>query len=157
MVRKTIHIELSDEYKARAMELMSSTIDNVAKKYNFELTNKEKKKIINLSLDQVNLNTTSKAREKTMWVFDAECSLPVVVEFENKYKDLNPKTGGVTQGLSFKMKPNLSWAYNKNNSNEGGLLYEKFVEENLKLLMEDFETAAFYGAFSYVSEDDVNE
>lgn len=153
MVRETYKIKLTPDYKARAMRIIDETIDSVAAKQRYELTEQEKRKIKNLSLDQINMNITHKARVKTIWVFDVEDHLPVVVEVEQLKGKLN--TDG-KDTRSYKMRPNLSWTYNRKNTNEGGVSQDEFENENLRILMEDFETAAFYGAFSYVTEGELD-
>ena len=152
MIRKTEKIKLQADYKAKAMSVIDKTINSVAVKQRYELSEQEKRKIKNLSLDQVNMNITHKAKAKTIWVFDVEDHLPVIVETEDisKLKAIDKDT------RSYKMRPNLSWTYNRKNTNEGGVSYEEFVSENLRILMEDFETAAFYGAFSYVTEGELD-
>ena len=51
------------------------------------------------------------------------------------------------------MKNNLSWTYQTTNKNSEEKKNKKeFNETVLNLLLEDFETAAFYGTLSYVEE-----
>mgnify|MGYP000847702131 CR=1 FL=1 len=147
-MRKTMKIKLTKEYKEKALNLIDKTIDKVADKFNYELSNKEKSIIKNLSLDQINVNVTSRAKLKTMWVFDTEEYLPVIVEKEHDYGMLSSNTEEGT----YLMNPNLSWTFNKANIKKGGISYEEFENKVLELLLEDFETASFYGTLSYVSE-----
>lgn len=154
MIRETIQIKLSDDYKKKAMKIVNDKIDEVAEKKNYNLTDSEKREIRNLSLDQVSVNVSTRARSKTLWVFNSEKTLPVIVEKETGI----PKTGVLTNkspnGCSYKMKPNLTWTYNRKNTEKGGVNYDKFEEKALEMLLEDFETSAFYGVLSYVTESD---
>lgn len=155
MTKEIIKIKLTDEYKESAMKLIDDTIDKVADKYDFALTPKEKMKIKNLSLDQINVNISHKAKTKSLWVFDAETSLPVIVERDDDLPSLNSLEK--SDCGSYQMKTNLDWTFSRANDNEEGVCQEEFEQVVLKMFLEDFETASFYGALSYVTESDRDE
>lgn len=157
MIRELVHVKLSKEYKNEVFQLVDETIEKVAKEHNVELAEKEKRKIKNLCFDQVNIHISGRARAKTFWVFDAEECLPLIIERERSQKPFNSNNSNVVRTGSFKMKPNLTWTFNEKNNKCGGVTQEKFNEKVLKMLKEDFETAAFYGALSFVTEGDYNE
>ena len=150
-MRKIVKVKLSKEFKGKAMKVLNDTIDTIACKYNVTLTDGEKRQIRNLSLDQINVNITHKSKSKTIWVFDAEETLPVIVEFdETKASTALDKSN---QKRMYKMKPNLTWYYESEKKKPEGLTESEFEAENLKMLLEDFETAAFYGALSFITEE----
>lgn len=142
-------IKLSDEYKSKALILIDDTIEIVSNKFDVELSDVDKSTIRNLSLDQVNVNVAARANLKYMWVFDTEDTLPVIVEKAKtssgllKIDEENEKY--------YLMKPNLSWTLNEENISKDGLTKEEFEKKVLRVLLEDFETAAFYGTLSYIS------
>lgn len=151
-MKEVVRVKLTDEYKERAMKLIDDTMDVVASKFNYNLSDKDKVTIKNLSLDQVNVNITSRAKLKTMWVFDTEKYIPVIVEKENG-------TGGLLSAIgegAYLMRPNLSWTFKKSNIKKNGISQKEFEKKVLRLLLEDFETAAFYGTLSFVTEGDVD-
>lgn len=157
MIRETIKIKLTKEYKQEAMDLIDDTIDRVSDKFKFCLSEKDRRKIKNLSLDQVNINISQKNNSKTLWIFDTEEYIPIIVEKEEGL----PKMGLLFQNESnvgcYKMKPNLTWTFNKANCKKCGVTHEEFEGEVLKMLLEDFETASFYGTLSYITESDKYE
>ena len=93
MIKEIIEIKLKDEFKDKALNLIDETIDKVAKAYGSSLSDKDKRKIKNLALDQVNVNVSHRANSKTLWVFNVENNLPILVE---KDKGL-PKMGPLIQ------------------------------------------------------------
>lgn len=141
-------IKIPSEFKTKALKLIDDTIEVVTNKFGADLSEQEKTTIRNLSLDQINVNVGVRANLKYMWVFDTEETLPVIVEKEH------PEDGLFSEKedeKAYSMKPNLSWTYNKSNVEKEGLSKQEFHEKALRVLLEDFETAAFYGALSYVS------
>lgn len=155
MIRELVQVKMSKEYKDEIVDLVNKTIDTVAKKHNYELTSCEKNKVKNLCFDQVNIHISERSRAKTFWTFDTERSIPIVIEKEESQPKLDSDSKRKTG--SYKMKPNLTWTYSKKNNNEGGVEKEIFEERVREMLLEDFETAAFYGALSYTTESDINE
>lgn len=159
MMREIIRIKLTPAYKQQALCIIDDTIKDVADKYDVELSETKIRKIRNLSLDQVNINVSQKTRSKTMWVFDVEDVIPIAVD---KHEGSLPlQTVGLLGNQSqptgvYSMRPNLTWTFVKEDL-DNGLSREEFKEEVLKMLLEDFETAAFYGALSHVSELDIDE
>lgn len=152
MIREIVKVKLTKEYKEKAVALVEETIDKVSKKANIELSPQDKRKLINLTMDQVNINVSSKAKTKTYWVFDTENHLPVVVEkaeAKSTQKTLVPQK--ISNG-GYKMKPNLVWTYVKKDKET--LTQKEFEEKSLAMLLEDFETAAFYGTLSYGAKND---
>lgn len=148
MIKEIIEIKLKDEFKDKALNLIDETIDKVAKAYGSSLSDKDKRKIKNLALDQVNVNVSHRANSKTLWVFNVENNLPILVE---KDKGL-PKMGPLIQennNATYQMKPNLTWTLSKDND---GFSQDEFEEKVLEMLLEDIETAAFYGVLSYVGD-----
>ena len=153
MIKETLHVKMPKGYKEKAMKILDDTINNTVNNKNKEITESEKRKIKNLSLDQVNINISQRTKTKSMWVFDTESHIPVSVRSEEKlggaerHSEINPEE------KLFKMKNNLSWTYQTTNKNSEEKKNKKeFNETVLNLLLEDFETAAFYGTLSYVEE-----
>lgn len=147
MIREIEKVKLPDEYKKKAISIIDDTIELVANKFNFDLSDKDKMSIRNLSLDQINVNITSRAKMNTMWVFDTDSYLPVVVEKPieiGQLSELDENSG------AYVMLPSLLWTFNKSNINKGGVNRDEFEKQSLIILMEDFETAAFYGTLSYI-------
>lgn len=155
MIRETVKIKLTESYKKEAMELIDDTIKLVSNKYGVQLNDKEHKKIKNLSLDQINVNISYRNKCKTLWVFDTEDSIPIIVEKEASFKD--PVKYSLDKG-SYRILTNLTWTFNSKNLKDGtGITHDEFEKEVLKMLLEDFETAAFYGVLSYITESDKYE
>lgn len=154
MIREVVQINLSDDYKKKAMDIVNDKIDEIADKKNYSLDESEKREIRNLSLDQVSVNVSTRSRSKTLWVFNSEDALPIVVEKETGVPKSGVLANKTPNGCSYKMKPNLTWTYNRKNTGKGGLSHEEFEEKALEMLLEDFETSAFYGVLSYVTESD---
>lgn len=153
MIKEIVKVKLTEEYKENALSLIEDTIDRVLMVHKVVLDNKERRAIKNLSLDQLNINVTNRINSKTLWVFNIEDCLPVIVEREKSL----PKMGSLLQDKkekgSYKMKPNLTWTLNRKNNNDEGLNREEFEETVLNMLLEDLETAAFYGALSHVGDE----
>ena len=150
-MKDTIQIKLTPAYKQQAVDIINKTIKHVAKKFNCDLNEQDIRKIRNLSLDQINIS--QKTKSKTLWIFDAEDVLPIVIDRKDSKANLgligqleNESVGAYT------MNPNLTWTFSKNIT-ENSLNQEEFEKEVLKMLLEDFETAAFYGALSYITEE----
>lgn len=157
-MKDTIQIKLTPAYKEQAVNIINQTIQQVAKRFNCNLNEQDIRKIRNLSLDQININVSQKTKSKTLWIFDAEDMLPMVIEKEDNIVNFGLIGQSETELTgAYSMNPNLSWTFNKANLNKGGLTRKEFEDEVLKMLLEDFETAAFYGALSYITESDINE
>ncbi len=155
MIKETVAIKLTDEYKENALTLIDNTINKVSKLSGVELNDSDKRKIKNLTLDQINVNVSNKSNCKTLWVFNIESSVPVLLEKEKSLPKMGALIPESEQVGSYKMKSNLTWTFNKENDSNGGINKENFEKQVLHMLLEDIETAAFYGALSYVG--DVNE
>jgi len=151
MIKEIIKVKLTTEFKKQAMDKLDETIENVLEKRNAKLTPQEKRKIKNLSLDQVNVNVSQRSKCKTMWVFDTENYIPVPVKVESKLKSIEECLKTNPNANYFKIQSNLTWTFKKSNSKNMGVTKEEFENEVLKILIEDFETAAFYGVLSYVN------
>lgn len=151
MIKETIKVKLTTEFKKQAMDKLDETIENVLDKKNTKLTPQEKRKIKNLSLDQVNVNVSQRSKCKTMWVFDTESYIPVTVKVESKLQSIEECLKTTPNANYFKIQNNLIWTFKKANSKDMGVTKEEFENEVLKILIEDFETAAFYGVLSYVN------
>lgn len=150
MIKEIIKVKLTTEFKKQAMDKLDETIENVLEKRNAKLTPQEKRKIKNLSLDQVNVNVSQRSKYKTMWVFDTENYIPVPVKVESKLKSIKECLKTNPNANYFKIQSNLTWTFKKANSKDMGVTKEEFENEVLKILIEDFETAAFYGVLSYI-------
>lgn len=155
MIKENVEVKLGEDYKNKALLLIDETIDKVIELSGANLEDKDKKKIRNLTLDQVNVNVSHKANCKTLWVFNIENSLPILVEEEKGIPKMGALVPDSEQVGSYKMKPNLTWTLNRNNDSEDGVDKVGFENLVLQMLLEDIETAAFYGTLSYVG--DVNE
>lgn len=154
MIKETVKVKLNDDYKSKALLLIDDTIEKVAELNGAVLERKDKSKIKNLALDQVNVNVSHRANCKTLWVFNIEDSLPILLEEEKSIPKMGALMPDSEQVGSYKMKPNLTWTFNRQNDSKGGINKKEFEKLALEMLLEDIETAAFYGALSYV--DDVN-
>lgn len=153
MIKETITVDMSEDFRKKAMKVLDKTIEDVLVKKNATLTNKEKRKIKNLSLDQVNINMSQRGKSKSMWVFDTELSIPVSVRTEKKLISAHIHSLKNPEMKYFKEQNNLTWTYETSNANsEEGLNRSEFCEVILRSLLEDFETAAFYGVLSYVED-----
>jgi len=157
MKKEIVRIELTEEYKKEAINLINSTIEYVLKKQKCKLNDYEKLKIKNFSLDQINVNISNKSRSKTMWIFDAEENVPVIVCKEKKLKAINVEVQENENCKFYKINTNLTWDFSKDNHNNGGITHEEFKKRILELLLEDFETAAFYGTLSYVNDKETDD
>lgn len=148
-VKDTIGIDIKEDFKQKVFELIDETIENVLLAENATLTAAEKRKIKNLSLDQLNVNITSKINSKTIWVFSAESTLPVTIERESGIPNGTSLIKKDESPVFFKMRPNGSWIMTKE-KDEKCFTKEEFEEQVLKMILEDVETAAFYGTSSYI-------
>lgn len=156
MTKEVVKVKMDEEFKEKALQSIEDTIEKVLTVHNVKLKPKDKRSIKNFSLDQLNVNVTNRINSKTLWVFNIESSVPVIVE---RAKDI-PKFGGIVpEGKNvgkFTMNTNGSWALTKNSKktkgadNEEGLNKKGFENTVLNMLLEDLETAAFYGTLSYV-------
>lgn len=155
MIKEIVKVKLDKEYKDKALSLIDETINKVSELSGVSLEDKDKRKIRNLTLDQVNVNVSHRINSKTIWVFNIEDSLPVIVEREEGLPKMGALMPENEQVGSYKMKPNLTWTFNKKNDSDDGINEEDFKRRVLEMLLEDIETAAFYGTLSYVG--DVNE
>lgn len=155
MIKESVKIKLSEKYKNEALLLIDETIDKVSESNGATLDTKDKRKIRNLTLDQVNVNVSHRANCKTLWVFSIEDSLSVIVEREESLPKMGALMPDDEQVGSYKMKPNLTWTFNRENDSDDGVGKEDFESKTLEMLLEDIETAAFYGTLSYVG--DVND
>lgn len=155
VIKEVVKVKLSEDYKDKALSLIDETIDKVSELSGTSLENKDKRKIRNLTLDQVNVNVSHRANSKTIWVFNIENSLPIVVEREENLPKMGALVNEDEQVGSYKMKPNLTWTFNRENDSDDGINRKEFEKLVLEMLLEDIETAAFYGTLSYVG--DVNE
>lgn len=153
MIRETLKIELTDEFKEKAMDEIDKTINYVSKRHNVELSAKEKLKIKNLSLDQVNINISERTRSKTIWVFDTETYVPVTVEVQDELSPISNFLKENENSNFYQIRSNLSWTFNDKNAQNEGMTHQQFEDKVLEILLEDFETAAFYGTLSYVTEE----
>lgn len=146
MIRNTVNVKLTEEFKQQAIKLIYDTIEETLIKSNKEIPTKEKNKIKNLSLDQVNIDVAHKNKLKAMWVFDTEDYIPILLfvdkDLEQTYlkENLDDKV--------FFMEANGDWKVKKKVKN--GVTKKEFEETVLKMLLEDFETASFYGTLSYI-------
>lgn len=147
MIKEVVRVKIDEEYKESVFAKIEETAIKVASKHNKTLSEKELKKIRNLSLDQANVNVTHKANLKTLWVINIESSIPVVVEREKSLISL----GGLIkapEGSFYKMKSNFTWEVKKSNDGNGGVTKEEFEKQVLEMFLEDVETASFYGTLS---------
>lgn len=151
MIKETLNVEIPKGYKEKAAKILDDTIEDVLEKQNASLTNNEKRKIKNLSLDQVNINVSQRSKSKSMWVFDTETHIPIPVRTEKKLKSAEKHSTANPNEKYFKIKNNLSWTYQTTNAkSEEGMDKKEFEDTILRILLEDFETATFYGTLSYV-------
>lgn len=151
MIRHTTRVKLPDGFKKQAIKLIDDTIDSVLYKKNATLTNREKIKIKNLSMDQVNVNVSNRNKSKTIWVFDTEDCIPVPVKVDSKLGNFDKFLHENPEANYYAPETNLTWTFKKSNSDNGvGITKKEFEEKVLKTLLEDFETAAFYGALSFI-------
>lgn len=151
MIKEIVQIPLTDEFKEKAEALIDTTLEKVFNLSSNKISTTEKKKVKSLALDQVNVNVTNKINSKTLWVFNIEKNLPVIVERDPSV----PRMGAIVEGSKqvgfYTMKPNLSWTLNKTD-NGSSYNEEEFKEKVLSMFLEDIETAAFYGALSLVGD-----
>jgi len=153
MTREVLNVKMTGEFKAKVFNEIEKTINYALKKNDVELQEKERKKIKNLTLDQVNVHISQKMKSKSMWVFDAEKYIPVTVEVEKTLAPVKLHAKENSEDKLFRMENNLSWSYSRKNKNhEDSMNYEEFERKVLDILIEDFNTASFYGTLSYVVE-----
>lgn len=153
MIKETVEIKLSDEYKDKALLIIDETINKVSSVHGVTLDIKSKRKIKNLALDQVNVSVSHRANSKTLWVFNIESELPLLLEREKGLPKMGSLIPDDNLSSSYKMKPNLTWTLNTKNNSSGGVSKELFEKISLDMLLEDMETAAFYGTLSYVGDE----
>lgn len=151
MIKETVQIPLTEEFKEKVESLIDSTLEKVFNSSSNKVSSTDKKKVKSLALDQVNVSVTNKINSKTLWVFNIEKNLSVIVE-----RDPNiPRMGAIVKGAKqpgfYIMKPNLSWTLAKNDTGSG-FTEEEFKKKVLCMLLEDIETAAFYGALSFIGD-----
>lgn len=149
MNKETIGINITEDFKTEVFELIDNTIEKVLIASESKLTDAEKRKIKNLSLDQLNVNVTHKIGSKTLWVFSVESTLPVVVEMEPGLSKGNSLIKKNNSPIYFEMKKNFGWVASKE-KNEKSLTKKQFEEKIFSMLKEDIETAVFYGTTSYI-------
>ena len=143
MSTKTIYIPLTEEFKKEAVDIVNETIEKTAKEKNVVLDLSQKRKIRNLSLDQINVNVTHKNSLTNLWVFSDASYFPVIITTNKKDipEDSNKNV--------YRLKSNGTWeiADHKLSMNK-----KRFEASVLRYLIKDFETAAFYGTLSYWGE-----
>lgn len=145
MTNMTIYITLTSEFKKKAMDAINDTIEMVLERHRATLSDQVKKKIRNLSLDQINVNVTHKNKLKNIWVFDTEDTIPVLLLLDTSGQLPND------DALAYKLKSNGEWEIDLD-SNES-LNKEEFEAMVLKHLIDDFGTASFYGTLSYMDDN----
>ena len=155
MIKEVVKVKLPDDLKNKAVNLIDETINKVMDTHGESISNKELSKIRNLTLDQINVNVTSRASLKSLWVLNIEQSIPVIVEKEIGMPELNELPSKDENKGLYKMKPNLTWTFNKDNLEDDGVSRRIFENTIIEMLFEDIETAAFYGALSCVG--DIND
>lgn len=153
MIKELVGVKITDDFKKEIMNVIDDTINKVIVKSGKSIESKEINKVRNLSLDQINVDVTTRANLKTLWVINIENDIPIIVEKDKGFPSLTEINSSGSKNGAYKMKPNLTWTYSKDNLDEG-LNIEEFQNKVLSMLLEDAETAAFYGTMSCV--DDVN-
>lgn len=148
LVKELVYVRLTEEYKQEVFELVENTIDKVLSRYSVELNDFDRRTLRHLCYDQVNIHISRRVNTKTMWTFDAEKAIPILVERESSQPAFGEVLGDKRRTGSFKMKPNLTWTYNSKNNSNYGKNRTQFEAKVLDMLKEDFETAAFYGTLS---------
>lgn len=153
MIKETVKVKMPDDYKEKAYKILNDTISDVLKRKNVKLSEYDKRKIKNLSLDQININISQRSKSKSMWVFDTENHVPASFKTEKKLKNAEKHSSANPDKKYFLMKNNLSWTYQSTNEKaEESMNKKEFEDLVLQNLLEDFETAAFYGTLSYMEE-----
>lgn len=145
MTNMTIYIPLTPEFKKKAMDTINDTIEKVLERHRTSLSDQIKKKIKNFSLDQINVNVTHKNKLKSIWVFDTEDTIPIFLLLDESGELPN------SDDFAYKLKSNGEWEVDLDF--EGSLNKEEFEAMVLKHLIDDFETASFYGTLSYMDDD----
>lgn len=142
---------MSEDYKQKAMTKVEEVAKKVAKTKNKPIDEKTVLRLRNLTLDQINVVISSKVKSKVLWVFDSEDFLPTSVQgTENNPMQMGLFSGTTLEKDYYRLKSNSTWEKTKDSSD---LSKQEFEEKVLDMLLEDFETAAFYGALSYFSGD----
>lgn len=144
MINMTIYIPLTSEFKKKAMDTINETIEKVLERHKATLSDQTKKKIKNLSLDQINVNVTHKSKLKSIWVFDTEDTIPVFLLLDKSGQLPN------SNDLAYKLKSNGDWEIDLNSKES--LNKKNFEEKVLEHLINDFEAASFYGTLSYMDD-----
>lgn len=147
MIRSTSNIKLTSEFKEKALNLINDTIEETLNKSQVSLEKKEKTKIKNLSLDQINIDVAHRNKLKAMWVFDTEEFIPIMLFVDKRLTEAYLKDN--PDDKVYYMEPNGDWKMIKDDKD--GVDKKEFEETVLQMLLEDFETAAFYGTLSYMS------
>lgn len=153
MIKEIARIKIDEEYKEKVFNVIDSTIRKVVSSYEREITDQEINKIKNLSLDQINVNVASRANMKTLWGINIESNIPILIERAKSLENL----GGLFAANSddkryYKMKNNFTWSMSEANEEDSGLTKKEFHEAVLSMLIEDAETASFYGALSLMDD-----
>lgn len=154
MIKELTGVKMTEEFKEEVMNVIDKTIEKVVAKSGKTINNREKNKIRNLSLDQINVDVSTRANLKTLWVINIENNIPIIVEKEKGIPQLNEINSSSAKSGAYKIKPNLTWTYSKDNLDDGMNL-EEFEKKVLSMLLEDAETAAFYGTMSLVDDKNV--
>lgn len=152
MIKELVKVEIDDDYKNEAISLIENTIEEVLSNHNQSLSQNEKNKIKNLALDQVNVSVTSKANLRSLWVINTEDSIPLIIEKEPGAPTFGELLGIAAIPGKYMMRSNYTWTYNRENM-ENGIEKDAFENKVREMLLEDIETAAFYGALSYVGDE----
>lgn len=151
MIKELTKVKMTDEFKDEVVNVIDETIEKVVEKSGKSISTKEKTKIRNLSLDQINVDVSTRANLKTLWVINVENDIPIIVEKEKGIPQLNEIISNSENGGAYKMKPNLTWTYSKKNLDDGMNLND-FKKKVLSMILEDAETAAFYGTMSCMDD-----
>lgn len=154
MIKELTGVKMTEEFKGEVMDVIDETIERVATKSGKTISNRERNKIRNLSLDQINVDVSTRANLKTLWVINIENNIPIIVEKEKGIPQLDEINSNSAKSGAYKIKPNLTWTYSKDNLDVGVNL-EEFEKRVLSMLLEDAETAAFYGTMSLVDDKNV--
>lgn len=150
MTRETVEIKIDENFKKEVLSLIDNTIDKVMSSSSIKLSKPEKTKLRNLTLDQLNVNVTNKMNFKTLWIFNTENTIPVLVEKESLHPDMGTIVKKKKTSGFYSIKPNLSWVFTKKNEDGFGMTRSEFEKKATEMFLEDIETAAFYGSLSYV-------
>lgn len=151
MIKELVGVKITDEFKEELINVIDDTINKVIAKSGTSVSNRKLNKVRNLSLDQINVDVSTRANLKTLWVINIENDIPIIVEKDKGFPNISEINSNGSKGGAYKMKPNLTWTYSKDNLDDG-LNSKQFQDKVLSMLLEDAETAAFYGAMSCVDD-----